>query len=224
LSRAQPGGIAALFRDYRHFVGKRLWLALALMILGALAEGFGLLMIVPLASIAIGGDSTFFRFAPWAAAWSPDQRFLIALGAFVGAMAARSLLLFARDQLIARLAAEYEASLRLRAATTLAGRGWPFASRIGQGGMQSLLLNEVPRAGEAAGYIQQMAVALTMLAVQVTLTFILSPVLTLVALGFLALGSLATLRSRRRGVRSGLDIIEAMEERAPARVSAFTPA
>ena len=216
MSRAQPGGIAALFRDYRHFVGKRLWLALALMILGALAEGFGLLMIVPLASIAIGGDSTFFRFAPWAAAWSPDQRFLIALGAFVGAMAARSLLLFARDQLIAWLAAEYEASLRLRAATTLAGRGWPFASRIGQGGMQSLLLNEVPRSGEAAGYIQQMAVALTMLAVQVTLTFILSPVLTLVALGFLALGSLATLRSRRRGVRSGLDIIEAMEESAGA--------
>jgi uncharacterized membrane protein len=82
--------------------------------------------------------------------------------------------------------------------------------------MQSLLLNEVPRAGEAAGYIQQMAVALTMLSVQVTLTFILAPVLTLIALGFLALGSLATLRSRRRGVRSGLAIVNAMEESAGA--------
>ena len=73
------------FRDYRRFAGRRLWLALVLMLLGALAEGFGLLMIVPLASIAInGGDSTLFRFAPGLARWSGDQRFLAALALFVG--------------------------------------------------------------------------------------------------------------------------------------------
>ena len=37
------------------------------MLSGALAEGFGLLMIVPLATIAIrGADAEFIRFAPWA--------------------------------------------------------------------------------------------------------------------------------------------------------------
>jgi hypothetical protein len=107
LSRAQPSGVAALFNDYREFAGRSLWLALALMLLGAIAEGFGLLMIVPLASIAIhGADSALLRYTPWIASWSSDLRFIAALGLFVGAMAARSTLLFARDLLLARLEAE----------------------------------------------------------------------------------------------------------------------
>ena len=185
------------------------------MLLGALAEGFGLLMIVPLASIAIGrGDSAIFRLVPWAASLSVGQRFVAALALFLSAMAARSLLLFARDILLARLQAGYEANLRLRSAATLARRGWPFASRIGQAGMQSLLLNDVPRASAAAGFLQQMAVGATMLLVQLTLTFVLAPALTLVALAFLAIGSLVSLRFTRRGVRSGLAIVDAMEESA----------
>ena len=215
MSRAEPSGIAALLTDYRHFAGSRLWLALALMISGAVAEGFGLLMIVPLATIAInGGDFAVLRFAPWAAAWTSDQRFMAALGLFLGAMAARSLLLFARDTLLARLEAEYEADLRLRAAATLAGRGWPFASRIGQAGMQSLLLTDVPRAGQAATYLQNIAVGASMLFVQLTITFVLSLKLTLVALAFLAIGFVISIRFTRRGVRSGFGISEAMEESA----------
>src|SRR5260221_14546993 len=98
MSRARPSGLAALLADYRQYAGSRLWLALALMLLGAIAEGFGLLMIVPLASIAIGKDQALFaRFASLAGAISPDQRFAAALALFVGAMAARSLLLFFRD-------------------------------------------------------------------------------------------------------------------------------
>jgi ATP-binding cassette subfamily C protein len=214
MSRAEGSGVAALLNDYRRFAGARLWPALALMLLGALAEGFGLLMIVPLASIAIGGDSHLGRFAPWAASWSADRRFTLALALFIGAFAARSLLLFARDTWLARLHAEYETSLRLRAAATLANRGWPFASRIGQAGMQSLLLNDVPRATDAAAFVQQMAVAATMLVVQLTLTFALSPTLTLVALAFLLIGSSLSLRFTRRGARRGLAIAGAMDESA----------
>lgn len=214
MSRAQSSGVAALLSDYRRFAGGRLWLALALMLLGALAEGFGLLMIVPLASIAIGKDSAVFRYAPWVAGWSTNQRFLAALALFVAAMAARSALLFARDVLLARLAADYEVSLKFRAAATLASRGWPFASRIGQAGMQSLLLNDVPRAEQATTYVLEMAVGATVLIVQLTLTFLLSPLLTLVAISFLLIGSLVSLRFTRRGVRSGLAISGAMEESA----------
>lgn len=215
MTRAQPGGIAALLSDYRSFAGGRLWLALALMLLGALAEGFGLLMIVPLASIAInGGASRLFRLAPWAAAWSTEQRFMMVLGLFIAAMAARSLLLFARDSLLARVEAEYESNLRLRAAATLARRGWSFAGGIGQANMQSLLLNDVPRAAQAIGFVQYMAVAATMLLVQLALTFLLSPLLTLVALAFLAAGSMASLRLARASVRSGLAIADAMDDSA----------
>jgi ATP-binding cassette subfamily C protein len=185
------------------------------MLLGSIAEGFGLLMIVPRASIAIrGGGSSISRFAPFVADWPPERRFLLALTLFVAAMAARSILLFARDTLLARLNADYDASLRLRAAATLARQGWGFASRLGQAGMQSLLLNDVPRAEEAAGYAAQIAIAAIMLAVQLALTFYLSPVLTLVAVAFLAVGTMLSLRFTRRGVRSGIAIVHAMEESA----------
>jgi ATP-binding cassette subfamily C protein len=215
LSRAQPSGVAALLSDYSQFAGARLWLALALMISGALAEGFGLLMIVPLAAIAInGGQPTILRFAPFAAGWPGDQRFVFALGLFLVAMAARSLLLFARDLTLAKLGATYDANLQLRAAATLASRGWTFASRVGQAGMQSLLLNDVPRAGQAVFHVQQLAAASTMLTVQLALTFLLSPRLTLVAIAFLALAFAVSVRSSRRNVESGFAISEALEDSA----------
>jgi ATP-binding cassette subfamily C protein len=215
LSRTSPSGIAALLSDYRQFAGVRLWAALALMLLGALAEGFGLLMIVPIATIAInGGDSRFLHLVPWWSSWTQDQRLMIAIGLFICAMGARSLLLYGRDTLLARLAADYEASLRLRSAATLAMRGWAFASRIGQARMQSLLLSDVPRAAQAAAFIQEMAVGASMLAVQLTLTSLLSPALTLVAVAFLAIGSILSVRFTRRGVRSGIEMTGAMEESA----------
>ena len=103
MSRAQPGGVAALLSDYRKFAGARLWLALALMLSGAIAEGFGLLMIVPLATIAMGERNTSLgRFTGWADQFPADQRFSIALGLFVGAMAVRSALLYARDVQLAQ--------------------------------------------------------------------------------------------------------------------------
>jgi ATP-binding cassette subfamily C protein len=185
------------------------------MLAGALAEGFGLLMIVPLATIALhGSNSALFRYAAWAAPLSQEQRFALALTLFVGAMALRSVLLFSRNVLLSRLQTEYQADLRLRAAATLAGRGWPFASGIGQAGMQSLLLNDVPRAAEAAAYMEQMAVGATMLIVQLALTLLLSPALTLVAFVILALGWLVSVRFALRGVRSGAAIVTAMENSA----------
>jgi len=214
MSRAQRGGIAALISDYRKFAGGRLWLSFALMILGALAEGFGLLMIVPLATIAIGGDSRIVRTAPWLGSWDADQRFTLALGFFVAAMAARAALLIARDTLLARLEADYEVSLRLRSAATLARRGWPFASSIGQSGMQSLLLNDVPRAGEAAAYVQQTAVGATMLVVQMAVAFFLSPALTVVAIASLAIAGFVSSRFIHRSARRGLAISGAMDESA----------
>ena len=183
------------------------------MLLGALAEAFGLLMIVPIAAIAIGGnDPVLERWAPSIASLPPDQRFLAALGLFLAAMAARSALLYARDVTTAKLQSEYEASLRLRSAATLASRGWRFAGAIGASRLQSLLLVDVPRAATAVGYFQAVLVAAVTLAVQLAMTAILSPALTAIALLFLAAGGLVSTRWTRRGVHSGMAISESAEQ------------
>jgi len=179
------------------------------MLLGALAEGFGLLMIVPLASLAIGdgmGEMPFLQALP------REDAFMLALGLFLGAMGARALLLYARDTTLIRLQADYEASLRLRAAATLASRGWGQAARIGQAGMQSLLLNDVPRSANAVHFAQQLAAAAAMLLAQLALTTILSPRLTAVALAMMAAGALLTLRWTRRGVDSGRAITDSLDQ------------
>lgn len=212
MSRAEPSGTAALLTDYRNYAGGRLVAAFVLMLLGALAEGFGILMIVPLVGVALGqGAGMVAQLGPLIGRIAPDQRFGVALALFVGAMAARSALLFARDLELARLQAGYEASLRLRAAATLAGRGWTFASRIGQAGMQSLLLNDVPRAGQAIGHVQHFAVACVMLLVQLVLAAVLSLELTGIALTIMFVGSLLSVGWTRRGVRSGIRLVESAE-------------
>src|SRR5689334_8073044 len=110
MNRAKGSGFKALLADYRNYASARLWLALCVMLLAALAEGFGLLMIVPLASAAIGtGASPAVRWIPFTEQLSADQRFAGALAFFIAAMAARSLLLFIRDVQIARLENGYEA-------------------------------------------------------------------------------------------------------------------
>jgi ABC-type bacteriocin/lantibiotic exporter with double-glycine peptidase domain len=215
MSRDGHRGVAALIRDYRKFAGARLWLALALMLLGAFAEGFGILVLVPLAAIAIDGDgatgpvSRFARLADWVPA---DSRFLAALILFVVAMGARSLLLFLRERELARLQYGYEASLRLRAAATLARRGWHFATQIGQAGMQALLLTNVPRAALAVGQAQLFATAFIMLAVQLLLALLLSPVLAAIAATILVAGSIASIRWTRRSVASGIAFNDRSEE------------
>jgi ATP-binding cassette subfamily C protein len=215
MSRAEGSGIAALLEDYRRFAGARLWRGLALMALGALAEGFGLLMLVPLVSIAIGSElPAIARLAPWAATFDAGQRFAAALGLFLGAMAARSALLYARDLSTGRLQSDYEASLRLRTAATLARRGWAFASSVGQAGLQSLLLNDVPRAGLAIAFFQQAAIAAIMLAVQLLLAAILSPALTALAFALLVVGAALSVRWLRRGVVSGMAISETAKDSA----------
>lgn len=225
MSRAEPSGVAeggtsasapgALIRDYRQFAGHRLGLALTLMLLGAVAEGFGLLMIVPLAAIAIGDSSgEAARIVPWLSAVPADQRFVAALALFLIAMAARSLLLWARDVEAARLLSGYEAALKLRCAATLAGRGWSFAARVGQPGMQSLLLTDVPRVAQAVSSVQQVAVASAMLLVQLALAALMAPKLTAVAVVILAAGALAMRRWVRRSARSGIAIVTTLEASA----------
>ena len=213
----QRSGVGALLRDYRQFAGARLWLALGLMILGAIAEGVGILMLVPLMAAAIGtGHLTgpLVSIGNLANSFGPDRKLAAALALFLAAMAVRSFLTYVRDLELARLQSGYEASLRLRSAATLARRGWSFASGIGQAGMQTLLLSDVPRASNAVAFAQRLAVAAVMLAVQLCLSAFLSLPLTAVAMAILLGSLLLATRWAAGGVRSGFAIISRSEQSA----------
>jgi ATP-binding cassette subfamily C protein len=193
----RPHSLNGLIADFAQFAGARLWALAALMLAGAVVEGFGLLLIVPLAASAMGEQASLpGPLAATLAAFAPSSRFLAALSLFISAMALRSLILFARDSRRGRLQADYQASLQLRSAIKLADKPWAEASRYGQAEIQSLLLNDVPRAAVAMLFVLEVGLSAIMLAVQLGLVALLSPRLALTAVAvlvptFLALKLLA---------------------------------
>ena len=207
MSRAE-GGVAPLLRDFQRFAGARLWLALGLMLLGAFAEGFGILLLVPLAAIATTTSSRFSALFDWVPG---PTRLIVILLLFVAAMGLRSLLLYWRERELARLQSGYEASLRIRAAASLAQRGWAFASNVGQAGMQALLLTDVPRSALAIGQMLLFATGLVLLGVQLAVASILSPVLAAIALAVLIVGFFLSFRWTRRSVAAGIALTEQSE-------------
>lgn len=202
-----------LFEDVRTHLGARLAIAALLMAVGALLEGLGLLTLLPLLALATPGS----RVPPWLGGLTAHvDLFGIALGLFVTTMVVRALVLLARDRATARLEAEYDVSLRIRAAATLAARGWPFAAGVGQAGMQTLLANDVPRSTQA---LHQGLVAATtglMLVVQLGVAASLSPPMAGGALVLLGLGLPSLVALSRRGRQAGEDIVERQEESAQA--------
>ena len=209
----------ALFLDYRRYAGWRFPLVLALMLAGSVAEGAGILMIVPLVAIAIGGAEVPAKLEPLVeltSGWSADQRFFVVIAIFVAAMIIRSILLYLRDMMLVRLHAGHEASIQVRAAAALASKGWAFASRIGQSGMQSLLLTEIGRASTAVTHAQQALVRLTLLAVQLALAAYLSLAMSLVAVAIIGAGYALSWPWIRRGSRTGMRLSDTYELSAAA--------
>lgn len=207
-----PSSLNLLIRDFIHSAGARLWLVFALMVLGAVAEGFGLLMIVPLAAAAMGQASAL---PSWIAspldALSGESRFAAALTLFLAAMTARSLILMVRDSTRSRVQADYQASLQLRSAAALASNGWSDSARLGQAQVQSLLLNDVPRAANAVLYALDIALSAILLTVQLGLVGLLSAKLALAAVAILAPAFIALRLLAPRLVRRGEDLSESAE-------------
>jgi ABC-type multidrug transport system fused ATPase/permease subunit len=202
-----------LFDDVRRHFGRSLGLTAALMVAGALAEGLGLLTILPLLALATPG-----RPAPaWLLGLSAHaDLFVILLGLFILIMVLRAGILLLRDHAVARLESDYDVSLRVRAAATLAARGWPFAAQVGQAGMQTLLANDVPRTNVAVHQGLGAATAGFMLVVQLAVAASLSLPMAGGALALLALGLPAMIALSRRGRSTAEQIIDSQEESSQA--------
>ena len=198
---AQPRPFRALFADVRSVAGRPLAISAALTLVGALAEGAGLLMLLPMLSLLSNREG---RLTQQLGAIAPPRLLLPAiLALFLLVMVARAAIMLARDRRTARLTNDYDVSLRLRVAVTLADRGWPVAARIGQAGMQNLLANAIPRSVTAVHFAIQMATTAFLLAVQLLLAAWLSWPLALAALAILALGIPWLIALTRLGEASG---------------------
>ena len=197
-------------RHHRAALGTALLLSVAV----ALAEGFGLLALVPILAFAAdpGSAAQLPFLAPAFRTIAPDQRLAAALAAFLGLMALRSLLILARGRAEAGLDADYQAGLRLRVLAAVADRGWRFASAAGPAGIQASLHNDIPRVAAAVRLLIHLIVTAALVLVQAGLALLLSWRMTLVALLLLLVVAPAGLIFIRRSFASGRAIAERLDE------------
>lgn len=207
------GPLGEFLGDFAAFIGRRGFHAGTFLLLGALLEGVGLLMLLPLLSVVIGADTGagwLDRFTRWVVSIAPGGTPFAQLGSllivFAFLMAARAYVVLTRDVALAKLQVGFVESHRLKIIALLAHTRWDVVSRLRHGRITHVLGGDVQACGDAAQLTLQLSVAATMLGGQCVLLFLLSPALALLILSLLFAGMLALwpVLKRSRAIGAGL--------------------
>lgn len=220
----QAGGLAAATRAFAGafaaYAGARAWIAAALVAGGALVEGVGVLLLVPILAIVLADDggSRWPLVARWLAALgagTPAARLAWLLAGFVATMAARSAILYARDITLARLQIGFVEATRNGAIRTLAGAPWSAVAALHHARVTNLMSADIQRIAASAQFLVQGGVALAMLAIQTALAIALAPLLAggvALLLGIAGVAALALGRHSRdlggRLVQASLSLMQ----------------
>ena len=201
------GSLREFVGDFRAYMGGRAWGAGLLLVLGALVEGIGLLLLLPILSVVLGAGSATGWIADFTGrivtlipASSPVGQLAFLLVPFAALLVIRALIMIRRDVMLARLQIGFVESHRLQIIRLIANTRWDVISRLRHGRVTHVLGGDIQACGDAAYLVLQCAVNLAMLAAQVALVLFLSPALALIVVVLLAAGALAlrpVLRSAR---------------------------
>jgi ATP-binding cassette subfamily C protein len=216
-STATSGGTRHLFSSAREFLGdcariagRKGALAVTYILAGAVLEGIGISLLVPLLGLLFNGSGAPHWLSAGAAAMfqlfgarSRSACLLLLLGIFAGLMIFRAIAISARDMTILRLQLDFVETQQLRAARALAGAPWEFLSGFRHARLTQLMGADVQRLGVGIHFVVRGCIALVILTVQCALAFLLAPVLAaglvaLLLLGGLSFGPVLT-RSRSLG-------------------------
>ena len=199
----RQSGLDLLVAFARAFVAHARWRsvwAVALVGGGALIEGLGILMIVPILGIVIG-QTALPQWLPGAAAVmavGPLMRLGLLLALFIAVMAVRSAVLHARDLLLMRLQLEFVERQRNDVISALAAAPWSRVAALDHAHVTNAMGSEIGRIASTAHFLVQAIVAVAMLAIQLVIAALLSWPLATGAAVVLAAGLGVTLLRARR--------------------------
>jgi ATP-binding cassette subfamily C protein len=184
--------------DFLRFIGPRRWEVAILLTLGALVEGLGVLLLLPILSVLLGTgagnqwiDELTRRLIDIVPGATPTGQLLVLLVLFAALLAFRAAVILRRDVLLARIQIGFVDDHRLRIIQAVAHTRWDVIARLRHARITHVLGSDVQACGDAAHFGLQSCVALTMIAGQAVLVALLSPVLALIVLALLVAGTLA---------------------------------
>jgi len=199
-----PSARAFLF-DFARFAGRRGVFAATFVALGALLEGVGLVLIVPLLGVVFGMGSAAGRLQSYASALfdlfgvsTALRQLALLLSLFGILMIARAVVISIRDVTLAELQIGFVEAQRLRVTEHLAGARWDQVARLHHARVTHLMSGDIQRVGIAAQFLLQGVSACVMLFVQCVLVFFLAPILACMTFALLIAGGIALVPVLRR--------------------------
>jgi ATP-binding cassette subfamily C protein len=211
-SRAEA---ATLFGAFIEFARWRAAAAAALIALGSVFDGLGLLLLVPLLDLVMGahGGRAGGRIARAAegllGAYPAGWRLLIVLVAFAGLMLIRGRVLRLRDRVTETLQLEFVEDVRMRLVDRLASAGWPAVAGARHARVLQALSVEIHQVGVASSAALMAAVALAMLIGHCVLALVLAPPAGALAIAFALAAGLLSRPYFARSKQLGRTIVEA---------------
>lgn len=200
---------AAFARGVADYAGRRAIGATVFVALGALLEGFGIVLLIPLLATLMNGSDAL----PWPdglpnplTGLEPGQSLALILLAFAVIMVLRLAVLWRRDTLLAALQIGFVESHRRMIARGLAAARWESLTRLGHARVTHILSADIQRCGAGVHFLMQGSVALFMLSIQIVLAFLLSPPLAALAVGLMAIGALLLSLLLKRALGAGTQV------------------
>ncbi|HWU73458.1 MAG TPA: ABC transporter ATP-binding protein, partial [Sphingomonas sp.] len=189
---------------------RRTAIALTLALGGAAVEGAGLLLLVPILTVATGGGPGWVR--SYAEKWGvvgTSQLIAWMMIAFMAMMVVRGLVLYARDLSMQSLQARFVDAQRLRVLRALAVAPWREIAALDHSRTTTLIGIDVIRIGTTAQQLIQMTVALISTLVQLAVIAALAPVLALAAGVAMVTGAMLIALGQARNRNSGEQALRA---------------
>jgi ATP-binding cassette subfamily C protein len=196
---ARPQDRGAILAFLRYLAGssrRRFAIALGLLVLGGLTEGFSILLVIPLLALA-GGDPGAGLPLP---DWVPGGLTLslpLALGGLVALIALQGLFTRTKNIYLADLLFDLLGRLRLDLFAAIGALRWDALVRRRPSDLHHLLTSDAERVYAAAMAVMMLLQTAILLAIYLAVAWVISPVMMLVAggLGFVILALLAPLRA-----------------------------
>lgn len=178
---------------FRALGARRIGLVLALVLLGSLLEGVGILMLIPLLGIVFGpaasGSGRWQALADLLPAGLSGAGLLGAiLGFYLAVLAIRAIVAWQRDRQSLRLALDLVDGQRERLVRAIAGASWRQVQDMRHSHIEFAMNAEVERLSIGTDRLLRAIVALLQLTLLLALAFWLSPALSVIAVAAALLG------------------------------------
>lgn len=207
-----PGSLfadaSALVGDFFRFGGRRLGVVVALMLAGGVLEGVGLALLVPIFSLLApqaGGRwrAVVAQTLSSIGLVSRNEQLAAVLLAFCLLVGLRAVVLTTRDRMASDLSLGFVDHRRLMVVTTLAHARWSALARVQHSRIAHILSGEITRLAQACSIMLQILMSGIMLATQVLLLIVLSPIVATLMVGLGLLGLLLLVPLSRRAADVG---------------------